>query len=105
MPRRFDHARAQEIRTRLKLSKSEVARRVALCTGRPCSRQDIYNWELRTTPCSEYLYGLARALGCTPNDLYEDWGTRPTDVAAVVEEVERAWGINLRERKLRRPRV
>lgn len=105
MAHRFDHARVRELRTRLKLSQSEVARRVAQATGRPCKRQHVSGWETEITPGSDYLYGLALALGATPNDLYEDWGTRPVDVAALVEDVEKAWGINLRERRLKRPRV
>lgn len=105
MPHRFDHARVKEIRKRLKLSQVEVAHRVALATGRKCRRQHVAAWETGTTPGSDYLYGLALALGATPNDLYEDWGTRPVDVAALVEDIEKRWGINLRERKLKRPRV
>jgi len=104
MPR-FDHARVRELRTRLKLSQTEVAHRVAQATGRPCRRQHVHEWERGSTPGADYLFGLARALGATPNDLYEDWGTPPVDVAAVIEETEKAWGINLHERKLKRPRV
>lgn len=103
MPR-FDHGKARELRKRLKLTQTEVARRVAQATGRPCRRQHVHEWETETIPGADYLFGLARALCCTPNDLYEDWGTRPMDVAALVEETEKAWGINLRERKLKRPR-
>ena len=98
MPR-FDHARVRELRTRLKLSQTEVAHRVAQATGRPCRRQHVHEWERGTTPGADYLFGA------TPNDLYEDWGTPPVDVAAVIEETEKAWGINLHERKLKRPRV
>lgn len=102
MPHRFDHARVGELRRRLNLSARETARRVKLATGLPCTHRHVVGWETGTDPGADYVFGLAIAFGCTPNDLFEDFGAPPPDVVRVVEDIEQKWGINLHRRKVGR---
>jgi transcriptional regulator with XRE-family HTH domain len=100
-PRLFSHDKMRELRLGLGLTLAEVARRIAQATQRRCNAACVTRWEHGENPGADYVMGIATALGATPNDLYENFGTSVQDLVAEIEGAERRWGISFRARKLR----